>query len=311
MNYHIRRHMPSQITSSSVCFDIFCYAPIIGIFPIYQPIQRMMPQPILHAAIPTPGLLESKRLCPPTCFHETKGAGSWLVGVEHWKFGICDTESDTNISNHGTEQAMKSVNLGIWRVKWPKNRTCWHQTCPPKTICGKSVHDNFEWGSTPFLSAKTCQCQKSAYGHNKKTSPWEVNLSQWTSPHLPSSTCTLRQVAGVKSWNSCSVTSGFRTMVSSLLAVFTRTRTWSAKLSCRSGAIGCEVWGGHGPITFMFTLIELPEHWCIRGWWGWWVGDVCIDRCPMQTSWLVPAFQLVSWRWMMKTRVSRKQCSIS
>ncbi len=58
-------------------------------------------------AIPTPGQLESKkRLCPPTCFHETKGAGSWLVGllklgcsIKHWKFGICDTESDTNMSN--------------------------------------------------------------------------------------------------------------------------------------------------------------------------------------------------------------------
>ena len=54
----------------------------ISILPIFQSIQRMMPQPILHSAIPTPGRLESKRgLSPLTCFHETKGAGSWLVGA--------------------------------------------------------------------------------------------------------------------------------------------------------------------------------------------------------------------------------------
>lgn len=273
----------------------------IGILPIFQPIQRMMPQPILNSAIPTPGRLESKRgLSPLTCFHETKGAGSWLVGalklgcsIKHWKFGICDTESDTNMSNIGTEQAVKTVNLGIWRVKWPKNRTCWHQTCPHKTICGKqrnSVHDNFECGSTPFLSTKTCRSQKSAclrkpYNKPVHWSPsFEVNLSQLNIS--PSSTFFLRpggwsQIVELMLRNLWLQNNGLlragRLHQNPDLVCQTFLPVWHNWLWGLSWT-----WAYH----FHVCLFKLPERWCIRGWWGWWVGDVC-DKCPMQTSWLI------------------------
>ena len=281
MNYHICRHMSSQITSSSVCFDIFRYGPIIYRHPPYIPTDSKndaptnppFSHPYTRSAWIQEGII-STNVFP-------WNQGCWLVARGSTEAGAVqsNTESLESVIQKVTQTCPTLARSRQWRwLIWayegsncPKNRTCWHQTCPHKTICGKqrkSVHDNFEWGSTLFLSTKTCRSQKSAClrkHYNIKdikkpvqwSPPFEVNLSQLNislSPHLPPS--FWGQVAGVKSWNSCSVTSGFRTMVSSLLAVFTRTRTWSAKLSCRSGEIGGEVWAGHGHITFMFVWLN-------------------------------------------------------